>query len=303
MRGGRAAWWLAPLLAAPLGACRPAPVTRPSGAAPPPTAPVTLRVAAGTLTVTGQGPVTVTCDTPAGPLVRTLSAPGRLPLPPGARTCETGTQTGIQTVAAAPAPALGTGPDAARDPAASRAPGLTGALTVTPGAIHLGEREVWTVTADLRRAGGRLPPDGTLVTLTGRGASGEQVQATRLTAGGVARWQLTPRTAGAFTFTATSGAWTARASGTALSGLLGGRPQAIFTGQQVLLGPLRWTDGALPDDGTPVDLRALDRAGRTVWQATVPVAGGQVQADVPRVPGAVTLRAEVAGRAVRFPWR
>lgn len=290
------------LLTGGLVACRPAPDTRPPAPAvtadpAPGAAPATLRLEPGALSVQGRGTLTVTCDTPAGPLVRPLTAPARLPLPPGTDACEA---DGALTVRL-PRPQV-TPAGRAPQVTAPGAPVTGGTLRVTPDLIRLGEREVWTVTADLRRAGSRPPPDGTPVTLTGAGG-GERFSAIRLTVSGVVRWQLTPTTAGRFTFTAASGTWTARATASARSGLLGGRPRAVFTGRQLTLGPLRWADGALPDDGTPVRLRAVSRAGHTVWSAVVPVAAGQVQADVPRVPDAVTLRAELAGSEVSFSWR
>ena len=70
--------------------------------------------------------------------------------------------------------------------------------------------------------------------------------------------------------------------------------------EQARMGSSR--DGALPDDGTPVRLRALTRSGRVVWSADVAVAGGQVQVDTPRVRDAVTLRVELAGSEVSLPW-
>ncbi|GGM37801.1 hypothetical protein GCM10008956_12690 [Deinococcus arenae] len=299
------------LLLGLLVACRPAPQAALPSAAP--GSPVTLRVQAGALQVQGAGPVTVTCDTPAGPVVRVQAAPGRLAVPPGAVRCEAAAgeagrpavvelPAGSPTTPAAPAPpAAPATPATTAFPASSRV-AVSGTLRVTPGRLSLGEREVWTVTADVRAGDRRAVPDGTPVELRAAGPLGETAVATRLTVNGVARWSLTPATAGRFTFTAASGAWVARGGAQAVSGLLGQRPRAVFTSRGLTLGPLRWQDGALPDDGTPVRLRALTRSGRVVWSADVAVAGGQVQVDTPRVRDAVTLRVELAGSEVSLPW-
>ncbi len=262
----------------------------------------TLTLQSGRLRVTGEGPLRVACDTPAGPVVHTLARPGQVPVPPGALACEAsrpGHAEGRVTVALTPTPTPSTPPSAPTP--LPPIPAARGTLRVTPVTLRLGQREVWTVTADLRGPDGRVAPDGTPVTLSA--ASGaERLSAVRLTVNGVARWQLTPGAPGPFTFTARSGDWQGRATAVAATGVLGGRPRAVFTGQVLTLGPLRWQDGALPDDGTPVRLRALTRAGTVVWSADVTVAAGQVRAKVPRVRGAVTLSAELAGSEVRFAW-
>lgn len=265
----------------------------------------TLTLQSGRLRVTGEGPLRVTCDTPAGPVVHTLARAGQVPVPPGALACEAsrpGHAEGRVTVALTPSPtAVSTTPSMTQNRAEPDVSAARGTLRVTPGTLRLGQREVWTVTADLRGPDGRVAPDGTPVTLSA--ASGaERLSAVRLTVNGVARWQLTPGAPGPFTFTARSGNWQGRAAAVAATGVLGGRPRAVFTGQVLTLGPLRWQDGALPDDGTPVRLRALTRAGTVVWSADVTVAAGQVRAKVPRVRGAVTLSAELAGSEVRFAW-
>lgn len=273
-----------------------------------------LSVRGAQLQVTGNGPLRVACDTPAGPVVRTLPRAETLPVPPGALSCEaalTAAPEGRVTLdlTQAQAPQAQVPQTQAPQPPTSTlarpgptpAPPLSGTLRVTPGEIGLGEREVWTVTAELSAPGGRPAPDGTPVLLQAT-AGTERLSAVRLTVSGVARWQLTPATPGQFTFTAQSGDWQARARASARSGLLGGRPRAVFTGRVLTLGPLRWKDGAMPDDGTPVRLRALSRAGTVVWTADVTVAAGQVRAEVPRLPGAVTLRAELAGSEVSFAW-
>lgn len=270
----------------------------------------TLTLQGEQLLVTGAGPLRVTCDTPAGPVVHTLTQAGQVPVPPGAVACEAsrpGHADGQVTVplSSAPPPTSLTPTPLTPTPPAGRAgldtPTPRGTLRVTPGTLRLGQREVWTVTADLRGLDGRPAPDGTPVTLIASSGA-ERLRAVRLTVNGVARWQLTPSASGPFSFTAQSGGWQARAAAVARTGLLGGQPRAVFTGRILTLGPLRWQDGALPDDGTPVRLRALTRAGTVVWSADVTVAAGQVRAEVPQVRGAVTLSAELAGSEVRFTW-
>ena len=48
----------------------------------------TLTLQGEQLLVTGAGPLRVTCDTPAGPVVHTLTQAGQVPVPPGAVACE-----------------------------------------------------------------------------------------------------------------------------------------------------------------------------------------------------------------------
>ncbi|MXV21714.1 hypothetical protein GLX28_19015, partial [Deinococcus xianganensis] len=178
----------------------------------------TLTLQSGRLRVTGEGPLRVTCDTPAGPVVRTRARAGQVPVPPGALACEAsrpGHAEGRVTVALTPSPtAVSPTPSPTPDRAAPNVSAARGTLRVTPGTLRLGQREVWTVTADLRGPDGRVAPDGTPVTLSA--ASGaERLSAVRLTVNGVARWQLTPGAPGPFTFTARSGDWQGRAAAVA----------------------------------------------------------------------------------------
>lgn len=269
--------------------------------------------------ISGVGAVVLTCDTPAGPVIRTVTGGGEVPVPPDTLRCAATRpgQPGAEVSVRWPLPvppgdeAGDAGPevdgvDGTRVDGAGLevgAPaGRRGTLRVAPAVVRLGERDTWTVTAELRGAGGALVPDGTPVTLRGDGPGPEELTATRLTVNGVARWILTPTTAGPVRLRATAAGWQATVTARADRGLLGGQPQALLTGRTLSLGPLRWQDGALPDDGTPVRLRALNRAGRVLWTADVTVAAGQVQVDVPRVPGAVTVQVELAGSELRVPW-
>ncbi|GAA5436045.1 hypothetical protein [Deinococcus aquaticus] len=330
---------LAVLLTACLTAChRPGPSPTPAASTVAPSTAdtvtltrlptLTLTARAGTLTLSAAGPPGaawwLTCDTPAGPLRWTGPANQPVaprPLPAQAHRCDASLHAAA-TDAGSPlllrrtlrlpraAPPAGAAPATAAPGNGTALPAsLSGAVTVAPAELRIGLREPWLLRAALRGPDGTPAPDGVPVLLTARGAGGETLSATRVTVNGEALWQLTPETPGEFTFTARvirpgqPDAWRGAARAQAVSSLLGRTPQALWAGEDLTLGPLRWVTGALPDDGTPVTLQALSRSGTVVWSAVLPVAQGQVRARVPGVRGAVSLRVRFAGQEVSFPWQ
>lgn len=274
--------------------------------------PPLLRVTAGHATLRAQDVPAgtawrVDCDTATGPLTREGRSAGgvlgqTVPLPAGG-VYGCAAQVGDARATAAPstpAPALKRVPKPL--PPARPAPPSSGTLTVTPATVRIGRREPWTVRAALLDASGAPVPDGTLVTLTGRGPGGADVVAGRVTVNGEATWTLMPDQPGAWTLDARSGRWHAQGRASARSALLGGVPPLLWAGESLKVGPLTWDDGALPDDGTPVEVQALDAAGGTVWSARAFTVLGRVELDVPQVRAARTLRLVVAGAAVSLPW-
>ncbi|GAA5439865.1 hypothetical protein Dcae01_01372 [Deinococcus caeni] len=318
----------AALLALCLVACRPA-GDPPASAARPASVPASLSLrAAGTdVQLRASGPAgarwQVLCDTFAGPLAWN----GTLPPAPGpavtrwprpdARSCEATLhapqdRAGAPTLLARAALTLPAAPPvtpaatvtAAAPPSAlpaAPAP-LTGRLTVTPASVRLGLREPWAAQVTLRRADGTPAPDGTPVLLSADGPAGARLSATRVTVNGEASWQLTPDVPGRYRLQARAGRWQATAAAAAQPALLGRRPPVLWAGPDLEVGPLRWTTGAYPDDGTPVTLQALNRSGRVLWTAQVTTAQGVARARVPTLTGAVTLRLSVAGAEERLPW-
>ena len=313
-----------PLVALAFVACRPA-GDPPASAAQAPSVPasLTLRAAGATLQLRASGPAgarwQVVCDTFAGPLVRDGTLPGqsapdsaavtRWPRP-DARRCEATLRAppgagdpAILARAALTLPTSRPGTAPAPMPAPTAAPPpLTGRLSVTPAAVRLGLREPWTVRVTLRRADGTPAPDGTPVLLSADGPGGARLSATRVTVNGEASWQLTPDVPGPYRLQARAGRWQAAADASVRPALLGRRPPVLWAGPDLQVGPLRWTTGAYPDDGTPVTLQALNRSGRVLWTAQVTTARGVARARVPALTGAVTLRLSVAGAEERLPW-
>lgn len=303
-----------------LSACRPAPPAAQTPAAPVP--PVQLRVLPQQATLRSAAalapglPWSLSCELASGPLRReglgrgeplaeTLNLPAE-----GVFGCAA--QVGAQRVEARP-PAPGPPRPSPRPapvlaaprrtpPGLSPSPVAGGTLRLDPAEIHIGRREPWVLRADLQDAAGQPVPDGTLVTLLGRGPQGETLEAGRITVNGEATWLLQPEHAGSWTLRVSSGAWTGALSARARSALLRGVPGLLWTGGTLTLGPLVWTDGALPDDGTPVDVRALDASGGALWSAQARTVLGRVTLEVPEVPGAHSLRVQVAGSELSLPW-
>ena len=181
-------------------------------------------------------------------------------------------------------------------------PVARGTLSLTPDVVRIGRREPWALSATLTDTAGTPVRDGTLVTLTGRGPGGAELVAARVTVNGEARWTLLPDTAGAWTLDVHAGMWHAQTRGVARSALLGGVPPLLWAGDRLRIGPLTWDDGALPDDGTPVEIAALDARGGGLWSTRGFTVQGRVDMDTPPLRGARTLRLAVAGAVVTLPW-
>ncbi|MBX8465736.1 hypothetical protein [Deinococcus sp. RIT780] len=322
-----------PLVALAFVACRPAsdpPASAAQAASVPASlvpASLTLRADGAAVQLRASGPAgarwQVVCDTFAGPLVWEGTLPpasgpeaaavtrwprpdarrceATLRAPPGAGDPTTLARAALTLPASRPATTTATTPANTPAPAAAPAP-LTGRLSVTPATVRLGLREPWAVQVTLRRADGTPAPDGTPVLLSADGPGGARLSATRVTVNGEASWQLTPDVPGPYRLQARAGRWQAAADASVRPALLGRRPPVLWAGPDLQVGPLRWTTGAYPDDGTPVTLQALNRSGRVLWTAQVTTAQGVARARVPTLTGAVTLRLSVAGAEERLPW-
>ncbi|GHF46463.1 hypothetical protein HNQ07_002405 [Deinococcus metalli] len=314
LRAPRMAAWVgtAALLASVLCAChRPPPAAPDVTLLPQPAQPPLLRVTPGRATLQARDvptgtPWRIRCDSATGPFTRDGRAGGgpldqTLHLPGGVYGC-TG-QVGSARVTAGPATPGAALPRPPRPaPVAALAAAARGTVTVMPATVRIGQREPWVVRAAVLDASGAPVPDGTLVTLTGRGPAGAEVVAERVTVNGEAQWALTPDQPGTWTLNVRAGPWHAALRASARSALLGGTPPALWGGDTLKVGPLTWDDGALPDDGTPVEVTALDARGRSVWATQGFTVLGRVEVDIPRLSSARTLQLAVAGTTATLPW-